>query len=104
MDAVKTILMALLVSSVATADEPRESGLDRKVFIEEGIVEVPELPPLCDSLKLDHQRISIGDCTLYCETAGRGPARCWYMPRPMYLPQQWPCSVAKRLPHPSLRG
>lgn len=52
----------------------RETVLDGKVHLEFDIVQVPRIPPLCDSLRLDKRRIAVDDCQLYCETAGNGPA------------------------------
>jgi proline iminopeptidase len=50
----------------------RETVLDQRVHIETGILEVPNVPPLCDELKLEKRRIQVGDCELYCETEGKG--------------------------------
>ena len=55
-------------------DAPRECVLDRKIHLEEGIVEMPHIAPLCDTLKIAKRRVNVGDCELYCETEGSGPA------------------------------
>ena len=69
------VLLAM-IAAVANADvaHARESVLDRKVHIEEGLVlDVPQLPPLCDSIRgLKKAKIDIGDCKLYCEREGKG--------------------------------
>ncbi len=68
------LLPVVLATGVALADAPRECVLERKVHLEEGIAEVPKVPPLCDALKAQKRRVKLGDCELYCETEGRGPA------------------------------
>jgi proline iminopeptidase len=50
----------------------RETVLDRVVHLETNIMEIPDVPPLCDSFKGRKQKINIGDCELYCETEGQG--------------------------------
>lgn len=74
----KTYMRALallgLSTGAAVADGPRETVLDRKAHIEDGIAELPTVPPLCETLKMAGRRIRVGDCSLYCETEGSGPA------------------------------
>jgi proline iminopeptidase len=50
----------------------RETVLDREVHIEKQVLEVPQVSPLCDRMKLDTRRIDVGGCELYCETEGKG--------------------------------
>ncbi len=50
----------------------RETVLNRKVHIADLVLEVPELPPLCDSLPVRKRRVDVGDCKLYCEEEGSG--------------------------------
>ncbi len=53
----------------------RERARDRIVHIEEGVHrEVPDVPRLCDQLDLRKEKVSIGDCELYCEHEGKGTA------------------------------
>jgi len=50
-----------------------ETVLDRRVHLEERLIlDIPQVPRLCDELKLSKQRINVGDCELYCEQEGRG--------------------------------
>lgn len=70
----KILQLVVLATSVALAEGPRECVLDRKAHIEDGIVAVPEVPPLCDTSKSQKRRVSVGDCRLYCETEGSGLA------------------------------
>lgn len=60
--------------SLESAKGKRETVLDRRVHIEPGLAEVPQLPPLCDTLKMKKRRVNVGDCQLYCEVEGSGPA------------------------------
>ena len=60
--------------SLESAKRKRETVLDRRVHIELGLAEVPQLPPLCDTLKMKKRRVNMGDCQLYCEIEGSGPA------------------------------
>ncbi|HUT32902.1 MAG TPA: alpha/beta fold hydrolase [Planctomycetota bacterium] len=55
-------------------DGPRETVLDRRVHTENKVLEIPYAPPLCDTLKLEKRRVNVGDCELYCELEGQGPA------------------------------
>lgn len=59
---------------VARADVgQRDTVLDRKVVIHEGIAEVPDVPPLCDTTpELDKRRVDVEGGTLYCELEGTG--------------------------------
>ena len=51
----------------------RETVLDRKVHIEaELVLEIPEVPPLCQDMDALKQRLRVGDCELYCEQEGEG--------------------------------
>ena len=57
----------------ANGTRQRETIFDRAVHIEKQLIlDIPRLPPLCDSLELAEQRVRAGDCTLYCEQEGRG--------------------------------
>jgi proline iminopeptidase len=60
--------------SLESAKGKRETVLNRRVHIEPGLAEVPQLPPLCDTLKMKRRRVNVGDCQLYCEIEGSGPA------------------------------
>jgi len=53
-------------------EDQRETILDRRVHIEAQMQEIPQVPPLCDELKVEKRRINVGDCEIYCETEGRG--------------------------------
>ncbi len=57
---------------VPSNSAPRETVFDRRVRIEPGIAEAPKVSPLCDELELEKRRVDVGDCTLYCETEGKG--------------------------------
>jgi len=70
----RNLALAALATGATLAADSRETVLDRKVYIEDGIAELPAVPPLCDTLKLDKRRVQVGDCSLYCETEGSGPA------------------------------
>jgi proline iminopeptidase len=70
----RIMALAVLFTGAALADGPRETVLDRKIHTEEGIAELPTVPPLCDTLKTEKRRIRAGDCSLFCETEGNGPA------------------------------
>jgi proline iminopeptidase len=59
-------------SASASSEHQRETVLDRRVHVEEGILEVPRVAPLCAELKLEKRRLKVGDCALYCETEGKG--------------------------------
>jgi proline iminopeptidase len=63
-----------LRGATSVADQPSsETILDRRIRLEpQLILEVPGLPPWCDLLELHKQRVSVGDCELYCETEGAG--------------------------------
>jgi proline iminopeptidase len=51
----------------------RERAMDRIVHIEEGIIlEIPQVPRLCDGMAIRKGEIDIGDCNLYCEQEGQG--------------------------------
>ncbi|UCD51558.1 MAG: alpha/beta fold hydrolase [Phycisphaerales bacterium] len=53
----------------------RERARDRIVHIEEGIIrKIPDVPRLCDTLDVRKEKVSIGDCKLYCEQEGSGTA------------------------------
>jgi len=55
------------------AMEKRESILDRKVHILDSVIwEIPNVPRLCDKLKLQKKTIDIGGCNLYVEEQGKG--------------------------------
>ena len=51
-----------------------ETVLERKIHIEPGIAEVPNVPPLCKVLKMAGRRVTANGCELYCEVEGRGTA------------------------------
>lgn len=72
------VLVLLCTASLAPGaeakSEDRETVLDRKVHIEENLtLDLPQVPPLCDRLKLSKDRVNVGDCELYCEQEGSGP-------------------------------
>jgi len=51
----------------------RERARDRIVHLEESVHrEVPNVPRLCDQLDIRKEKVSIGDCELYCEQEGKG--------------------------------
>jgi len=53
----------------------RERARDQIVHIEEGILrKIPDVPRLCDTLDIRKEKVSIGDCELYCEQEGEGTA------------------------------
>jgi len=70
------VTLALLGISLAWAESgtaDRETVLDRKVHIEkELILDIREVPRLCDSMDVSKQRVDVGDCRLYCEQEGDG--------------------------------
>jgi len=66
-------MLLALQATVLLAAEKRESIFDRIVNIEdELILDVPNLPPLCDKLDLQRQKINIGPVNLYVEQEGQG--------------------------------
>lgn len=68
-------LLAFVICVMANAcfANERETVLDRKVHIEDKILDVPKLPPLCDEIKgLQREKIDIGNGKLYCEQEGTG--------------------------------
>ena len=53
--------------------EGRETVLDQVVFVEEGLIlDIPHVARWCESLELKKGKVSIGDCELYVEEAGKG--------------------------------
>ena len=72
------LMLALCLStagcaSVLVLEPPRETVLDRKVRIYDEIVEVPEVPPLCDAIpSLEKRWIDVDEGVLYCEVEGKG--------------------------------
>ena len=51
----------------------RETSLDHRPHpLQDIVLDIPDVPPLCDSLPVRKQRIDVGDCTLYCEEEGSG--------------------------------
>ncbi len=66
------LALVLLATGAALGEAPRETVLDRKVHVEEGVLQVPDVAPLCDTLGLEKRRIQVGGCQLYCETEGGG--------------------------------
>jgi proline iminopeptidase len=50
----------------------RETVLDRKVHIERELLDVPNVPRLCDGMNIQKNSVNIGDCELYCELEGDG--------------------------------
>ena len=72
------LLMVLgigLFLSSTSLDEKRnqETVLDQKVQIHHRlIINVPDIPRLCDSLNLTKRRVDIGGCELYVEEQGQG--------------------------------
>jgi proline iminopeptidase len=74
---ITSILISLYLAGMLIAeklsDKDRETVLDRKVHIEKGLVlDIPEVPRLCDGMYIRKLRINIGDCRLYCEQEGHG--------------------------------
>ncbi|MCX6375601.1 MAG: alpha/beta fold hydrolase, partial [Armatimonadetes bacterium] len=68
-------LLAFVICVMASAcfANERETVLDRKVHIEDKILDVPKLPPLCEEIKgLQREKIDIGNGKLYCEQEGTG--------------------------------
>ena len=77
LDSTRAALLALLLLSVCTAPEPRQSAgeciLDRNTHVEAQIhLEVPAAPRCCDELGLKSRRASAGDCELFVEEEGHG--------------------------------
>ncbi len=73
------LLVWCVAANLAFSEENRKSGsaretvLDRKIHIEEKILDVPQVPPLCNSIDgLTKDKIDIGNCHLYCEQEGKG--------------------------------
>ncbi|MHC4457485.1 MAG: alpha/beta fold hydrolase [Planctomycetota bacterium] len=59
----------------ATGETSRERALDGIIHIEkELILNVPEVPRLCDQMDRVKRRVNVGDCELYCEIDGKGVA------------------------------
>jgi len=57
----------------------RETVLDRKSFVEKDVIlQIPDVPPLCDRMKVWKQRVQLpqdtntGTCELYVEKEGKG--------------------------------
>ena len=67
-------IVAVLYAADERASKPtHERARDRIIHIEPGIIrEIPPAPRLCDRLNIHKERVSIGDCNLYCEQEGRG--------------------------------
>jgi len=57
----------------STSVSNKECVLDRKVsIIDSLILDIPDIPPLCDCFKGEKKKIDIGSCELYVETEGVG--------------------------------
>lgn len=73
-----TSILLILFSfqiTLTTAQNSKESVLDRITHIEDSIhYSVPELPKLCDSIKFESKMLDIGNCRLFVEIEGEGPA------------------------------
>lgn len=51
----------------------RETVLDRQVHLEENLIlDLPQVPRLCDEMDIWKRHLHIGDCSLYCEQEGQG--------------------------------
>jgi proline iminopeptidase len=74
--ALPAVVVALAAALVCLWPCPSqgETVLERKVHIEPGIAEVPNVPTLCEVLKMAGRRVTAGGCQLYCEVEGRGTA------------------------------
>lgn len=73
------VLMVLIAFSGFTAASERESVLDRKSHTEKDIIlDLPDLPPLCNDMEIWKQRVTLpecgqtGHCALYVEREGTG--------------------------------
>jgi proline iminopeptidase len=61
------------VQAQTSSSEEKETVLDRKAHIEkEWVLQIPEVPRLCDVLPLKKHKIHVGDCELYCDEEGEG--------------------------------
>jgi proline iminopeptidase len=49
-----------------------ETVLHGKIHVRSAIVELPDIPPLCDSLGVDRHPVSSDGCELHCEVSGEG--------------------------------
>ncbi len=66
-------LTLLTLWPVASEPEVRETARDQKVHLaEEIILDIPDLPPLCNAMDIEKGRIDVGGCELYCEREGEG--------------------------------
>lgn len=72
------VLVTMCIAGSLSAEEPaselKETVLDRKVHIEkEVILDIPDVPRLCDAMDVSKQRVDIGGGRrLYCELEGKG--------------------------------
>ena len=68
------IVCALYFSGCSTLGKKKQTVLDKKVDIKQGMVwDIPKFPRTCDSMKLGKKKIDIGDgCRLYVEEEGKG--------------------------------
>ncbi|MEW6359361.1 MAG: alpha/beta fold hydrolase [Planctomycetota bacterium] len=67
------LLWPVLACGQDVPPQDRETVLDRKTHIEpELILDVPNVPPLCEGLALSKSKVDISGCALYTEQEGEG--------------------------------
>jgi len=67
------LVFIVSLSSFSQQGSKRENILDRIIHIEEEVIlEIPEVPPLCDSFGGEKKKVDIGECKLFVEIEGKG--------------------------------